>query len=370
MIYLDYSATTPPSDTAIDSFVEASRRLFANPNSLHTPGREAERAVTDAANGILRTLNLDGYEVIFTSGASEANNLAIKGYALRNRKHGKHLVTSPFEHSSVTACFGYLERLGFEVDIAETDADGRVTPDRLAKVLREDTILVSIANVNSELGIVQPVSALAALVARLPHAVFHSDVTQAVGKIPVAFTNIGLASLSAHKFYGLKGVGALIRRHDVLLEPIIHGGKSTTQYRSGTPSAPLAISLEKTLEAAVLGLSVTTAGVSARSTRLLKELALLPGVAINSPTGAVPHILNLSVLDRDADDMLAFLDERGICVSKQTACSSGSSRSEAVFRLTGDERRGRTSLRVSLSHLTTDAEIDLLVDALRAEAGN
>jgi len=368
MIYLDYSATTPPSEQAIASFAEASRRLFANPNSLHTPGREAERAVADAAAGILRTFGLTGYEVVFTSGASEANNLAIKGYALKNRKFGKHLVTSPFEHSSVTACFGYLEKLGFEVDIVETDSDGRVTPDRLAKVLREDTILVSIANVNSELGIVQPIAALAALVSHLPHAVFHTDVTQAVGKIPVSFINVGLASFSAHKFYGLKGVGALIRRHDVLLEPIIHGGKSTSQYRSGTPSAPLYLSMEKALETAVAGQHANASAVALRHARLGAAIAGLPGIAVNSPVDAVPHIVNLSVLDRDADDMLRFLDDRGICVSKQTACSSGSTRSEAVFRLTGDERRAKTSLRISLSHLTTDAEIDAFVHALKAEA--
>ncbi len=368
MIYLDYSATTPPSELAIASFDDASRRWFANPNSLHAPGREAERAVHDAADGILRTLGIAGYEVVFTSGASEANNLAITGYALKNQRHGKHLVTSPFEHSSVTACFGYLEKLGFEVDVVETDADGRVTPDRLAKALRNDTILVSIANVNSELGIVQPVAALSALVAWLPHAVFHSDVTQAVGKIPVSFQNVGLASFSAHKFYGLKGVGALIRRHDIQLEPIIHGGKSTTQYRSGTPSAPLAVSLEKTLEAAIAGLPANADAVALRHARLVAALAKLPGVVLNSPVGAVPHIVNLSVLDRDADDMLASLDERGICVSKQTACSSGSTRSEAVFRLTADERRARTSLRVSLSHFTTDAEVDAFVAALRTEA--
>jgi len=364
MIYLDYSATTPPSDEAIEAFAAASKNLFANPNSIHAPGREAEAAMRKTADGILHLFDAPGYEVVFTSGASEANNLAIKGYALRHQAKGRHLVTTPFEHASVAASFARLAKLGFEVDVVETDDAGRVTPAALGALLRPDTILVSVAAVSSELGIVQPIADLAALVAAQSRAAFMSDVTQAVGKIRLALDGIGLATFSAHKFYGLKGVGALLRRPDLLIEPQIDGGKSTTGCRSGTPALPLAVSMETALGLALSGLDLKIARVASLNRRLRMRLAGIPGIAINSPSDAVPHILNLSVLDRDADDMLDILDREGFCVSKQTACSSGATRSEAVFRLTGDERRARTSLRVSLSHLTTETEVDLFADAV------
>jgi cysteine desulfurase len=197
-----------------------------------------------------------------------------------------------------------------------------------------------------------------------------SDVTQAVGKIQVPFDRIGLAVFSAHKFYGVKGVGALIRRPDLLLEPLVHGGRSTTAYRSGTPSLPLAASMEAALATALSGSQEKYGRVQTLNRRLRGALSGIRGIVVNSPADAVPHILNLSVLTRDADDMLRLLDDLGICVSKQTACSSGSTRSEAVFRLTGDERRAMTSFRVSLSHLTTEAEVDALVDAIREGAGS
>ncbi|MFA5006377.1 MAG: cysteine desulfurase family protein [Candidatus Izemoplasmatales bacterium] len=368
MIYLDYSATTPPSDRALAAFAAASRDVFGNANSTHAFGRAAEEAMRSASATVLGALGAVDCETVFTSGATEANNLAIKGYALHHRAEGNHLILSPFEHSSVTACFGYLAKHGFEVDVVETDADGRVTPELLERALRPDTILVSVAAVASELGIVQPIAELSALVAARSRAAFHSDITQAVGKIPVPFAGIAMASLSAHKFYGLKGVGALIKRRDVLLEPQIHGGASTTPYRSGTPAAPLAVSLADSLAEAVALQPEHAHRVAFLAQRLVASLASIPGVLVNSPTGSIPHILNLSVLSREAADMVRFLDERGIAVSKQTACSSRSSRSEAVLRLTGDERRATTSIRISLSHLTLESELDALIACVREVA--
>lgn len=368
MIYLDYSATTPPSERALSTFAAASREFFGNANSAHAVGRAAAEAVKSASDLVLRALGAEECEVVFTSGATEANNLAIKGYALRHRAEGTHLVLSPFEHSSVTACFGHLAKHGFEVDVVETDASGRVTPELLARVLRPDTILVSVAAVASELGIVQPIAELSAFLADHSHAAFHSDVTQAVGKVAVPFRGIAMASLSAHKFYGLKGVGALVKRRDVQLEPQIHGGASTTPFRSGTPAAPLSVSLAESLSEAVVLRPERSERVAGLARRLKAALASIPGVVVNSPADAVPHILNLSVLACDAADMVRFLDERGFAVSKQTACSSRSSRSEAVLRLTGDERRATTSIRVSLSHLTRESDIDAFAVRVREGA--
>lgn len=367
MIYLDYSATTPVDPEVLDAYVRATRDYPGNPNSAHLPGRQAARRIDQASEEILRLLGTPGREAIYTSGATEANNLAIKGVAFRREGLGKHLITTAFEHSSVTACFGWLQSRGFEVEFLETDASGRVRPDSLAALLRPDTILVSVGALNGEIGIPQPLGELGAILRSHPYAVFHSDVTQAVGKIPLDLEDVDLVSFSAHKFYGPKGIGALVRKTDVLLDAQIHGGRSTTDLRSGTPPLPLIVAMETALRKTLGEFSFTVPRVAQLRARLLSGLSGLPGVVLNSDDGCAPHIVNLSVPSRESETMVRILDAQGICVSSQSACHAGGGRSEAVFRLTGDERRARTSVRVSLSHVTTEAEIDALVAVLKKE---
>jgi cysteine desulfurase len=367
MIYLDYSATTPPDPAVLASFTETAWRFPGNENSSHQLGMEAKKQSEEAADTILRRLGAWEHQVIFTSGATEANNLAIKGVAQKKRHLGTHVITTPYEHASVIASFGSLQRDGFEVEFVETLPDGTVNLDSLKALLRPETILVSVGAVHGEIGIRQPLEPIRDLLKSHPFVTFHSDLTQALGKIPVPVDAIDLVSFSAHKIYGLKGIGALLRRKSVMIEPQMHGGHSTTEYRSGTPATPLHVSLATALKLALDRQEDQLRHVFGLNVYLRERLAAFPEISINSPISAIPHILNISVLPIPAESMRDRLNSRGICVSTQTACHAGGGRSEAVFRLTQDEQRARTSLRISLSRLTTHAEIDALIEALEAE---
>ncbi len=365
MIYLDYSATTPVNDQVLAVFLEASKRYYMNPNSAYPEALAAKALIDGASERIRSYLQTPDYEVIYTSGATEANNLAIKGVASKNSPKGKHLIMSPFEHSSVTACFGYLQKQGFSVDVVNTLSDGTVDLEDLKSLMRQDTILVSICGVASEFGALQPIDAIASIVHAFPNAIFHSDMTQAIGKIPVKLTNVDLVTFSAHKIYGLKGIGALLRKEPVKLNPLIHGGKSTSSLRSGTPALGLILSLEKALSIALTDLTKNYLTVHKLYQTLIKGLSETNGCAINSPTNAIPHIINISVMSQPANDLQTLLAGKGIYISTQTACSSGDFRSETIFRLTRSETKARTSVRISLSHLTTEAEIKALIQAIR-----
>ncbi|MFA5741900.1 MAG: cysteine desulfurase family protein [Candidatus Izemoplasmatales bacterium] len=368
MIYLDYSATTPVNRRVLDFFCTVSEQCYGNANSTHQMGKIAKEKIDLASKAILKMFDTDNHEVIYTSGASEANNLAIKGVAFRKQHLGKHIITSVFEHPSVTTCMGYLQNQGYDIEFAPTNNMGVVDVDALRNMIRSDTILVSIAGVNSEIGIIQPINEIGLMMKMFPFATFHSDLTQAVGKIPITITNIDLVTFSAHKFYGLKGIGALLRKTTTILEPQIHGGKSTTESRSGTPAVSLICSMEKALDLAVCRLDSQYRIVFGLKKLLLAKLALIPNVVVNSNDACLPHIVNLSVLSKDAHTMVDILDRQGIMVSMQTACYTGSQRSESVYRLTNNEQRAQTSFRISISYLTTLLEIDALIDVIEKAA--
>ena len=231
MIYLDYSATTPTSMEVLDTFNRVSKDFIGNPNSLHKLGVEAKKLEEEATRQIATLLHVKEDEIIYTSGSSESNNLAIKGIALKYQNRGKHILTTSLEHSSIYGPIGYLQKLGFTVEFLNTDEHGIVDIDDLKQKLKEDTILVSIASVNSETGLRQPVEEIGLLLKDYPKCFFHVDMTQSIGKINIPFDNIDLASFSGHKIYGIKGIGCLVKKENIELEPIIHGGKSTTKYR-------------------------------------------------------------------------------------------------------------------------------------------
>jgi cysteine desulfurase len=358
MIYLDYSATTPASIDVVERFVRLNQTAFANPNSVHRVGKEANEIVQKANQRILHAMGLRQYSVIQTSGATEANNLAIKGVAFAAQSKGKHVITTAYEHSSVTACFNELQRLGFAVDIVGTDSDGSVDLAELKDLMRDDTILVSIAAVSSELGIAQPLQAISKVIRTSKNALFHSDITQAIGKIEVPFSCLDLCSFTAHKIYGLKGVGALVLRESLALIPQIHGGRSTSVYRSGTPSAPLADSLAEAVERAVRELSEHQNTVATIFTRFEQLGNLFPGLIFNRTNRSIPHIVNFSIPGFKAAWLQNELSEKDVMVSTQSACRESDAASLAVLRLFDDEARATSSLRVSLSHLTTISEIE------------
>ncbi len=367
MIYLDYSATTPVDEKVLDVYAWATRHLIGNPNSSHRLGTEAKKAIENAIAEVHHVLSLpSSTEVIFTSGASEANNLAIKGLAEKRASFGKHIITSSFEHPSVTGPLNYLSKKGFLVDIVHTDEFGRIDLNHFKSLLREDTILVTVCAVNGEIGIVQPLHEMAQILKKYPKAVFHSDATQAVGKYPIDLNDIDLACFSAHKFYGPKGIGALVRKEKAIIEPQIHGGHSTSTFRSGTPATPLILAFAEALTLACLKLEEKMAKVNRLNSYTREGLSKLPMVVFNSSLETcIPHILNVSLLGYFSRKTVLFLEKKDIFLSNHSACSSEAEHSDAVFALCHDEERARSSIRISLSFKSQPEEIDALISALK-----
>ena len=357
MLYLDYSANTPVDEEVLQCFCEAERRYPGNANAHHQAGAAAKAAINEATRSIARCLGAPPAGIIYTSGASEANNLAVKGLAALGGTAGRHILSTPLEHSSVSGSLEALQKQGYEVELLDILPDGTVDLADLKKRLRPDTVLVAVTAVDSELGVVQPIAEIAELLKAYPNCHFHVDATQAVGKIPVRFEGMDTMSLTAHKFYGLNGIGILVKRLGLALPPLIHGGESTTPYRSGTPTVALACSLALALEKATTKLPARAATVRSLNDRLRTELSRYPKVRINSPANAVPHILNLSVQGVKGTVFQRELDAHGVCVSVKSACSSDGLPSRAVLAVSQDRRNALSSWRISLSHLTTEEEV-------------
>ena len=356
MLYLDYSANTPVDEEVLQCFCEAERRYPGNANAHHQAGAAAKAAINEATRSIARCLGAPPAGLIYTSGASEANNLAVKGLAALGGTAGRHILSTPLEHSSVSGSLEALQKQGYEVELLDILSDGTVDLADLKKRLRPDTVLVAVTAVDSELGVVQPIAEIAELLKAYPNCHFHVDATQAVGKIPVQFEGMDTMSLTAHKFYGLNGIGVLVKRLGLALPPLIHGGESTTPYRSGTPTVALTCALALALEKATAELPARVATVRSLNDRLRAELSRYPKVRINSPANAVPHILNLSVQGVKGTVFQRELDARGVCVSVKSACSSDGLPSRAVLAVSQDRRNALSSWRISLSHLTTEEE--------------
>lgn len=363
MIYLDYSANTPVDARVLEQFCAVERRCIGNANSHHQAGSAAKAEIDAATIKIASLLDVQPAEIIYTSGASEANNFALKGLARLSRHAGRHIISTPLEHSSVSGTLTALQEQGYEIDLLDVKQDGTVDLEHLKDLLRPDTICVAITLVDSELGVVQPVQEIAAILKAYPHCHLHVDATQAVGKIPVSFEGVDTMSLTAHKFYGLNGIGLLIKRRNLALEPLIHGGESTTIYRSGTPTVAMASSLACALDLAVIDLPNRVDHVAKLNAELRAALSTYPLVRINSPEHAIPHVLNLSVRNVKGTVFQRELDAKGVCVSVKSACSSDGLPSRAVFAVSRDRRNALSSWRISLSHLTTEEEIKAFLQA-------
>lgn len=358
MIYLDYSATTPVNKDVLDSFNKACLNYPGNPNSLHKLGVDAKKLIDDATKQIANLLNVKEKEIIYTSGSSEANNTAIKGVALKYQNRGKHIITTSLEHSSVIGPLNFLEQNGFDVDFVPLKENGTVDLDSLKSLIREDTILVSVCSVNSEVGIINPILEIGEILKEYPKCLFHVDMTQSIGKINIPLDNIDLVSFSGHKIYGLKGIGVLIKKENVNIEPLIHGGKSTTSFRSGTPAGPLIVSISKALRLAFENIDDKYNYVKKLNQRLKDDLKQYKDVYINSNDNCLPHVLNISVIGIKPETFQHALEQDEIYISTQTACSKIGKPSLAVLSVTNDELRASSSLRISLSHLTKDNEIE------------
>ena len=358
MIYLDYSANTPVDPAVLESFCRAERDYPGNPNAAHAAGRAARAELERATASIAALMGALPEEVILTSGASEANNLAIKGLARASRHKGRHIISTALEHPSVSGCLTALQEQGWEIDLVDIRRDGTLDLEQLRGLLRRDTTLVAMSWVDSELGTVQPVEAVAALLRDYPNCRLHVDATQAVGKTPVSLEGVDTMTFAPHKFGGLNGSGVLIKRRGVVLEPLIHGGTGASLYRSGTPALAHAVAAESALKLALDHQEKRCEAVRALNIRLREALSAHPAVRVNSPAEAIPHILNLSVAGVKGTVFQQALSERGVCVSVKSACSAEGTPSKAVYAVTRDKKSAMQSWRVSLSHLTTMEEIE------------
>ena len=365
MIYLDYSATTKTSDEVLDTFVKVSHDFPYNSNSLHLLGVKAHELENSSTRQIASYLNIKESEIIYTSGSSESNNTAIKGICNFYKTRGKHILTTNLEHSSIYGPLGYLQKNGFEVEMIDTDSNGVVIIDDLIKKLRKDTILVSICSVNSETGVLQPINLIGKTIHENSNSFFHVDMTQSIGKVKIPFDNVDLASISAHKIYGIKGIGMLYKRENINIEPLIHGGKSTTKYRSGTPAIPLIASFAKAIRLCFDDIDSRYDYILKLNKKIKESLKDLPNVVINSNDKCIPHILNISVLNVKPETMLHALESEDIYISTQSACSSNDI-SKAVFEVTKSELKARHSIRISLSYLTTEDEVDTFIEKFKA----
>lgn len=354
MIYLDYAAGTPAAQRVIERFCRAERSFPGNANSHHSAGRAARAEMERVTNSIAALLGSGPGEIICTSGASESNNTAIKGIARDRRHAGRHIISTPLEHPSVSGCLTALKEQGYEIDLLDVGRDGKADLSHLRELLRKDTVLVAVCAVDSELGTIQPVSEIAAILKDHPECRLHVDAAQAVGKTGLIFDGVDTMSFAPHKFYGLGGSGILYKRGGVGMEPLIHGGDS---YRSGTPALSLAAAAEEALSFTLKNMNDWLPAVKKKNDLLREALSKYPKVRINSPPDAVPHILNLSVQGVRGPAFQKALDERGVCVSVKSACAAEGLPSRAVFAVSRDRKNALSSWRVSLSHMTTDEDI-------------
>lgn len=358
MLYLDYAANTPVDNEVLSVFIEETKTCFGNANSHHQCGREANQHMEEATQQIAQMLGVKENEIIYTSGASESNNLAIKGLAKINRNQGKHIISTYLEHSSVSGALTALQNEGYEIDLLDIKEDGTVDLEHLEELLRKDTILVSICYVDSELGVIQPIKEVSEILKKYENCKLHVDATQAVGKIPIDLSEIDLCSFAPHKFFGLNGSGILVRKENCIIEPMIHGGVSTTMYRSGTPSPALAVSVSCALRKAVEEQASRYEIVNRWNKRVRDAFSRYPLVRVNSPKEAMPFILNASIKGVKSSAFQEILNRHGVCISTKSACSVPNTPSRPVFAVTKDKKNAMSSWRLSFSHITTEEEIE------------
>lgn len=358
MIYLDYAAQTPCCKEVLDVFNEITLNYIANPNAAHALGKKAQQRIEESTMQIAQLLGVKPTEIIYTSGATEANNLAIKGIVNQYKRNGKHIITTYLEHSSVTNPIASLQREGYEIEFVDIQSNGQVDLEHLKQLLRVDTVLVSIASIDSELGVVQPIEAITAMLKAYPKCFFHVDATQSIGKEQIDLTDVDLITLAPHKFYGLNGCGILVKKEHIMLEPLFHGGVSTTTFRSGTPALPLIAATEVALRRVLHNQEEAYKHVARCNAKLKEGLEKYQDILFNSTDKSNPYILNVSLRGKNANAMQQALAEEEVYVATKSACCTLNTPSRPVYALTKDRKRALATLRISLSHLTTEEEID------------
>jgi cysteine desulfurase len=354
MIYFDHAATTATLKGAEEIFIRENRELFANPSSGHAFGREANKKLESARESILADLHLSkSHNLIFTSGATESNNLALKGVAFHYQKRGKRILTSAVEHPSVLNALKELEPFGFQIVLLPVNAEGVVEPSTLEKAMDNDTILVSIMAVNNEIGSINDIAALGAIVHHYPKAYFHVDATQAIGKVAFDYSAADLLSFSGHKFGAFKGSGALVYKKSIAFEAINAGGEQENGFRAGTVNMPGDLAMAYAFHQAITLEKEHTESVRQIKQYLQQNLIGTEGVELNSPLNGCPYVLNFSLTKKKASVVVEALSENEIYVSTVSACSSEEPLSYVIEALGKSEDLAKNSIRLSFSYENT-----------------
>ncbi len=368
-IYLDHAATTRLSGKVLEGMIPYFTDCYGNPSSIHATGRDARKAVEQARRKVLAALHAGStQEIYFTSGGTESDNWAIRGVAEAYRDKGKHIITSRIEHHAVLHTCQWLEKQGWEVTYLPVDAFGRVSPDDVRNAIRKDTVLVSIMMANNEIGTLEPIEEIAEI-AHEHGALMHTDAVQAAGAVPIFVETSGadLLSLSAHKFEGPKGMGALYVRKGTRLARLLHGGEQERHMRAGTENVPGMVGLGLALEEATEHLEERRSHVLALRERLYHGICeQLDGVLLNGPLeDRLPGNLNLSFLGIEGESLLLLLDLEGIAASSGSACTAGSLDPSHVLMAIGRSREeAQASLRMTIGHENTEEEIDEVIRLL------
>ncbi|MFA7700315.1 MAG: cysteine desulfurase family protein [Bacilli bacterium] len=364
MIYLDNAATTQPRRELLDVFQKIEDEFFANVNSNHQAGRDAEKYVNKARKIVLDCLGVEQtHRVVFCSSATEANNLAIKGYALRHSKRGRHIIISNIEHPSVIECAKQLRDLfDFELTILSANHKGVIRPDDVRQALTKNTLLVSIMAVNNEIGSINSIKEIATIIHQHSRAVFHVDASQAIGKVTLPFDEIDMFSISGHKINGLKGSGALVMNKNIELIPLFSGGEQEYGFRSSTISPALAYTLALAIKESLQSEKKNTGSVAALNSLLRSHLSKSENIVLNSPEKGSNYILNVSVIDKKASVIVEALSNQGIMISSVSACHAKAASISYVVRAIGrSEDLARNTLRISFDHQTTIEEVQTFI---------
>ncbi|MGD0079791.1 MAG: cysteine desulfurase NifS [Methanoregula sp.] len=368
LVYMDHSATTYTRKEVLDAMIPYHAENFGNPSSIYSIARASKNAIDIARAQVAKALGADPEEIYFTSCGSESDNWAIKGIAFANRKKGNHIITTKIEHHAVLHTCEYLENQGFAVTYLPVDKYGLVDPAELEKAITDKTILITIMYANNEIGTIEPIAELGAI-ARRHKVYFHTDAVQVIGNVPVDVRaqNIDLLSLSAHKFYGPKGVGALYIRKGVKIDNLIHGGGQERRRRAGTENIAGIVGLGRAIEFATADIEGHNRRIRAMRDRLLKGIVeKIPHAYLNGhPEKRLPGNINISFEFIEGESMLLWLDDEGICASTGSACTSGSLEPSHVLLATGlPVEISHGSLRLTLGNVNTEADVDFVLDVL------
>ena len=368
-IYLDHAATTPLSKTVLEKMLPYFNLFSGNASAIYATGREARKAVENARRQTAKAIGADAHEILFTSGGSESDNLAIKGTAYALKDKGKHIITSAIEHPAVLNTCRWLEKQGYNVTYILPDKEGRIDPDTIRNAVRDDTILISIMTANNEIGTIEPIDRIGDI-AKEKDVVFHTDAVQAAGSIPIDVNsmNADLVSLSAHKFGGPKGTGALYVRQGTRLCSLIHGGEQERGLRAGTENVPGIVGLGQAIEEACKNMEVNTLKSKVLRDRLISGiLDYIPDAYLNGPTDErLPNNCSVSFDRIDGEALLLRLDLAGIAASSGSACTSGSQKISHVLRAIGmTDAQAKGTLRLTVGCENTEAEINETVKVLK-----